>query len=77
MERYRSAAAKLGRTDLAESGNLLYDEERTEVVDWLSARGWDVSAVTAPDLMARNGRVVPSDLDDATPQSVFVAARLP
>jgi methyltransferase (TIGR00027 family) len=76
MERYRSAAVKLGRTDLAESGNLLYEEERTEVVDWLSAHGWDVSAVTATDLMARNGRVVPSDLDDATPQSVFVAARL-
>jgi O-methyltransferase involved in polyketide biosynthesis len=56
---------------------LLYEEERTEVVDWLSAHSWDVSAVTAPDLMARNGRVVPSDLDDATPQSVFVAARLP
>lgn len=77
MERYRAAAAKLGRTDLTESGNLLYEQERTEVVDWLSVNGWDVSAVTAPDLMARNGRVVPSDLDDATPQSVFVAARLP
>ena len=77
MERYRSAAAKLGRDDLAESGNLLYEEERTEVVDWLSEHGWQVSAVTAQDLMARNGRVVPSDLDDATPQSVFVEARLP
>jgi methyltransferase (TIGR00027 family) len=77
MERYRSAAIKLGRTDPTESGNLLYAEERTEVVDWLDANGWDVSAVTAPDLMARNGRFVPSDLDDATPQSVFVEARLP
>jgi O-methyltransferase involved in polyketide biosynthesis len=60
-----------------ESANLLYEQERTEVVDWLSVNGWDVSAVTAPDLMARNGRVVPSDLEDATPESVFVAARLP
>ena len=73
----RSAAVKLGRTEPTESGNLLYEDERTEVVDWLSVHTWDVSAVTAPDLMARNGRVVPSDLDDATPQSVFVAARLP
>jgi hypothetical protein len=43
MERYRAAAAKLGRTDLTESGNLLYEQERTEVVDWLSVNGWDVS----------------------------------
>jgi methyltransferase (TIGR00027 family) len=77
MERYRSAAVKLGRTDPDESGNLLYEQERTEVVDWLNAHDWDVNAVTAPDLMARNGRCVPSDLDDATPQSVFVEARLP
>jgi O-methyltransferase involved in polyketide biosynthesis len=61
MKRNRAAAAKLGRTDLTESGNLLYAQERTEVVDWLGVNGWDVSAVTGPDLMARNGRVVPSD----------------
>ncbi|MCW2650596.1 MAG: methyltransferase [Mycobacterium sp.] len=76
MERYRSVAVKLGRTDSTEAGNLLYQEQRTEVVDWLTAHGWDVTAVTAQDLMARNGRSVPLDIDDTTPESIFVEGRL-
>jgi methyltransferase (TIGR00027 family) len=77
MERYRHAAAKLGRDDTAVVGDLLYDGERAEVVDWLAARGWQASGTSAPDLMARHGRLVDSDLEDATPQSVFVEGRLP
>jgi methyltransferase (TIGR00027 family) len=76
MQKYRAAAEKLGRSDIAEAENLLYEEERTEVVDWLGAHDWNVTAVTALDLMARNGRTAPADLDDATPQSVFVEGRL-
>jgi O-methyltransferase involved in polyketide biosynthesis len=76
MQKYRAAAVKLGRSDLAEAENLLYEEERTEVVDWLAAYDWNVTAITALDLMARNGRTAPADLDDATPQSVFVEGRL-
>jgi len=77
MERYRAAAVKLGREDVAQSSNLLYEEERTEVDDWLRGHGWDVTAVSADELMARNHRSVPADLEDATPQSVFVEGRLP
>lgn len=77
MQRYRDVAEKLGRSDVADSGNLLYEEERTEVVDWLSAHGWQAAGVSAPDLMARNDRHVAADLEDATPQSVFVEGRLP
>ena len=76
MERYASMAAELGRDQSAESGNLLYEEERTEVVDWLTAHDWDVTAVIAEDLMAANGRSIPSGLEDSTPQSVFVEGRL-
>jgi methyltransferase (TIGR00027 family) len=76
MERYRAAAVKLGREDIAESGNLLYEEERTEVVDWLHAHGWATTAMAADELMAGNGRSAPSDLNEATPQSVFVDGRL-
>jgi methyltransferase (TIGR00027 family) len=77
MKRYREAAAKVGRGDLPEVGNLVYEEKRTKVVDWLRARGWSADGVDASDLMASNGRPVPSDLEDATPQSVFVEGRLP
>lgn len=76
MQRYREAAAKLGRSDVSDMGDLLYDGDRTDVVDWLSTRGWQASGVVAADLMARYGRHIPIDLDDATPQSVFVEGRL-
>jgi O-methyltransferase involved in polyketide biosynthesis len=76
MERYRSAAAKLRRPEAATAGNLLNEEERTEVVDWLTAHKWDVAAISAEDLMAGNRRFTPTDLEDQTPQCVFVEGRL-
>jgi methyltransferase (TIGR00027 family) len=75
MHRYRAAAVKLGAKDITEAGNLLYDEERTEVVDWLHTHGWTVTtAMSANDLMAASNRAVPLGLDDAVPESVFVEA---
>jgi methyltransferase (TIGR00027 family) len=77
-ERYRQAAIKLGGKDITESGNLLYEEERTEVVDWLRAHGWSItSATSAEDLMAASDRAAPAGLAAAVPESVFVQARLP
>jgi methyltransferase (TIGR00027 family) len=77
-DRYRQAAIKLGGKDITESGNLLYEGERTEVVDWLQAHGWTVTAATsADDLMAASNRAVPPGLDAAVPESVFVEGRLP
>ena len=73
MDRYREAAVKLGGKDVTESGNLLYEEERTEVADWLRAHGWIVTAApSAHELMAANNRPVPPGLDAAVPESVFV-----
>jgi methyltransferase (TIGR00027 family) len=76
-EQYRAIATKLGGKDITESGNLLYEEERTEVTDWLTAHGWDVTAISAEDLLASNNRSIPADLDEAVPGSVFVEGRLP
>lgn len=77
MEQYRAAAIKLGGKDITESGNLLYEEERTEVTDWLAAHDWDVTAISAEDLLASNNRSIPAGLDEAVPGSVFVEGRLP
>jgi methyltransferase (TIGR00027 family) len=78
MERYRAAATALGGKDIAASGNLLYEETRTEVADWLLKHGWNVvAATTAEDLLASNNRSLQNDLDDAVPESVFVEGRLP
>jgi methyltransferase (TIGR00027 family) len=76
-ELYRAAAVKLGGKDIAESGDLLYDEERTEVPDWLRAHGWAVTAATSADeLMAANNRAIPPGPDAPVPESVFVEGRL-
>jgi methyltransferase (TIGR00027 family) len=76
MEQYRAIATKLGGKDITASGNLLYEEERTEVTDWLGAHGWNVTATTAEDLLASNNRTIPSDLGESVPDSVFVVGRL-
>lgn len=76
MDQYRAIATKLGGKDITESGNLLYEEERTEVTDWLGTHGWDITAVSAEDLLASNNRSVARDLDQAVPDSVFVEGRL-
>jgi methyltransferase (TIGR00027 family) len=76
MEQYRAVAIKLGGKDITESGNLLYDEERTEVADWLEAHGWTVTATGAVELLASNNRSIPPDLGDGVPDSVFVEAQL-
>src|ERR1700759_5128404 len=75
-ELYRDVAIKLGGNDITESGNPLYQGDRTEVVDWLRAHGWSViSATSADDLMAASNRSAPVDLDAAIPESVFIEAR--
>jgi methyltransferase (TIGR00027 family) len=76
-ERYRQAAVKLGSKALTDTGNLLYEEERTEVVDWLRSHDWSVTVATsAEDLMAASDRAVPAGLDAPVPESVFVEGRL-
>jgi methyltransferase (TIGR00027 family) len=78
MQQYRDIAIKFGGRDITESGNLLYEEERTAVTDWLVAHGWNVvAAISAEDLLASNNRAVHKDLEDALPDSVFVEGRLP
>src|ERR1700760_3972215 len=76
-ELYRDVAIKLGGKDITESGNLHYEEQRTEVVDWLQSHGWTVTAaMSAHDLMAASNRSAPAELDAAVPESVFVEGRL-
>jgi methyltransferase (TIGR00027 family) len=76
LEQYRTVAHKLGGKDITKSGNLFYEEERTEVTDWLGAHGWKVTAIGAEDLLASNGRPIDTDLEEAVPDSVFVEGRL-
>jgi len=55
--------------------DLWYLEDRTDVAEWLTEHGWEVSSIEASDLMTRYGRRTP-DQDQATiPRSVFLEGR--
>jgi methyltransferase (TIGR00027 family) len=59
--------------DTPDVADLWFIEDRTEVTDWFTDHGWDVSAIHAADLMKRFNRTTD---DDTTPRTVFVEARL-
>jgi methyltransferase (TIGR00027 family) len=75
IQRYRAAAARLHRDDIPTVQDLWYLEERTDVGDWLRGHGWDVSVVSARQLMARHNRVPAPDLVEETPRSLFVSGQ--
>ncbi|MFY2861157.1 class I SAM-dependent methyltransferase [Mycobacterium sp. THU-M104] len=80
MQRMRSAAARLvaarsGKAEIPDFDDLWYAEERTPVDRWLRDHGWDASAVTFPELMARYGRSIPRGAEDSMPPTLFVSAR--
>jgi len=75
MKRMRAAAAKLVDTEITDFDDLWYAEERTPVDRWLRDHGWDASAVTFPELMARYGRSIPRGAEDTMPPTLFVSAQ--
>lgn len=76
MQRVRDLMAELDPDrDIPDVQDLWYFEEREDVGDWLGRHGWDVTVTPAPELMAGYDRRPPQDIDDATPQTLFVAAQ--
>jgi methyltransferase (TIGR00027 family) len=72
-ERVRKMREEAGvPDDTPDVSDLWFIEDRVEVTDWFSAHGWEVSAISAADLMARFAR---STDDDTTPRTTFVEAR--
>ena len=51
-------------------------EERTDLTQWLTERGWKVTAIEALKLMERYDRSPEGDLKDLAPRSVFIEGRL-
>jgi methyltransferase (TIGR00027 family) len=56
--------------------DLWFVEERTNVADWLTEHGWEVTSVEAAELMTRYGRCSPGEVDPATPRTVFIEGTL-
>ncbi len=74
MAEARRAAEEAGR-ELPDVTRLWYLEARTDVEKWLTERGWEVTAITAADLMEHYRRPAPDDLEDAVPDTVLLDAR--
>ena len=56
---------------------LTYQESgRADAADWLTEHGWQVSAVSNADEMARLGRAIPADLADEAFTTKLLSARL-
>lgn len=72
MRRLREEAG-VAEDDVPDVQDLWYVEDRTDLTDWFTGRGWEVSAIDAADLMKRYNR--PTD-EDNTPRTVFLEARL-
>lgn len=71
--RLRAAAATVLKTEIPDSEDLWYAEERADVADWLRHHGWDASAVTLKGMLSRYGRSIPGE--DVMPPTDFVAAQ--
>jgi methyltransferase (TIGR00027 family) len=75
MQRMRAAAAKVVNAEITDYDDLWYPEERTPVDGWLREHGWDVSAATFAELMARYSRSIPEDAQDSMPSTLYVSAQ--
>jgi methyltransferase (TIGR00027 family) len=74
-QRIRATAAKLIDAEITDFDDLWYPEERTPVDTWLAERGWDVTALSFPELMAHYGRSIPQGAEDSMPPTKFVSAQ--
>ncbi|WP_299557194.1 class I SAM-dependent methyltransferase [uncultured Mycolicibacterium sp.] len=75
-ERWQEGSAQLREhgIDIDFDALAYHDPDRADVPDWLSGRGWSVSAIRGIEQMARMGRPVPADLvDDAVPSTLVRA----
>ena len=52
------------------------EQDRADAAEWLSAHGWQVSAVSNADEMARLGRPIPADLAEEAFTTRLLRAQL-
>lgn len=74
IQELRDAVVKAGG-QVPTSDDLWFMEDRPDLADWLTKRGWDVTAIAATDLMAGYGRPAPENSADTTLKTTFVQAR--
>jgi len=74
-QRMRIAAAEVMKMEIPDVDDLVYNEERTDVVEWLTEHGWAASAETAAQQMERFGRSVAEGADVKVPPTFYLSAQ--
>jgi methyltransferase (TIGR00027 family) len=78
MDRIRALAAKVDpQREIPRTDELWYFEEREDVGEWFTRRGWDVTATPSLELMAGYGRRPAQEVEDLVPGNIFTAAHKP
>jgi methyltransferase (TIGR00027 family) len=72
-QRLRAVASRVLNAEVPDVEDLWYPEERTDLTEWLRGHGWDASAVSMGELLARFGRNKHDE--DVLPPTVFVSAQ--
>jgi len=76
MDRVRAVMAKADpQREIPRVDELWYFEEREDVGDWWTRRGWDVTVTSSDELMTGYGRKPPEQIDDVIPPYKFVIAQ--
>ena len=73
-----AGSGRYGRQDgdVPDTEDLWFVEDRTDVADWLTEHGWEVTSLEAAELITRYGRCSPGEVDDASPRTVFVEGKI-
>ncbi|HEY9303024.1 MAG TPA: SAM-dependent methyltransferase [Mycobacterium sp.] len=74
LRRALEEAGQSSDTNVPETADLWFIEERTDLAQWLSDRGWAVTAIEALKLMDRYDRRPEGELAELSPRSVFIEA---
>jgi methyltransferase (TIGR00027 family) len=72
LRRLREEAGETADANAPDIADLWYIEDRTDVADWLTEHGWNVTSVEATELVTRYGRREPGQVDNASPRTVFI-----
>jgi methyltransferase (TIGR00027 family) len=76
IDRVRALMAKVDpQREVPSIEELWYFEEREDVGDWLRRHGWEATVTPSEQLMAGYGRMPAKEVEDATPQNLFVSAQ--
>jgi methyltransferase (TIGR00027 family) len=76
VEALSPSAEQTSDASAADIPDLWFTEERTDLRQWLTERGWAVTAIEALNLMQRYDRPPDDGLKDLAPRSVFIEGRL-